>query len=157
MNDLFRVRPGTFADIHEAWEIERASFAGEGDSWTLDTLVEFLGGGDTELWVVESPYYGVVAAMYLTVDEYFTYVCSIATLPDFRRQGHALRLIKEAEFHAAKNSLRGVKLEVRESNVAARSLYEKRGYEATRKLKKYYTDEDGLRMVRTMESIEKGV
>jgi ribosomal-protein-alanine N-acetyltransferase len=67
------------------------------------------------------------------------YIVSLAVDERFRRMGHARRLMHEALAHT-EPGLRTVVLEVREDNAAARSLYEKLGFSAGERLKRYYAD-----------------
>jgi ribosomal-protein-alanine N-acetyltransferase len=65
---------------------------------------------------------------------------NVLVAPTARRQGLAKRLL-DTLFTAAREANGGsVFLEVRESNAAARSLYERTGFEQTGRRKGYYTD-----------------
>ena len=65
---------------------------------------------------------------------------NIVVAPTARRQGLGKRLL-EALFSAARETSGGsVFLEVRESSAAARSLYERAGFEQTGRRKGYYAD-----------------
>jgi [ribosomal protein S18]-alanine N-acetyltransferase len=65
---------------------------------------------------------------------------NIVVAPTARREGLGKRLL-EALFSAARKTSGGsVFLEVRESNAAARSLYERAGFEQTGRRKGYYAD-----------------
>jgi ribosomal-protein-alanine N-acetyltransferase len=65
---------------------------------------------------------------------------NIVVAPTARRQGLGKRLL-EALFSAVRETNGGpVFLEVRESNAAARSLYERSGFEQTGRRKGYYAD-----------------
>ncbi len=67
------------------------------------------------------------------------YITNIATAPPYRRRYAADRLLEELLRTAnEKLSLRFVTLEVRESNAAARNLYEKHGFKAAGIRKGYY-------------------
>jgi [ribosomal protein S18]-alanine N-acetyltransferase len=56
-----------------------------------------------------------------------------------RRQGIAIRLLNELIKQAQIARASGILLEVRESNVAARGLYRKLGFEETGRRKNYYS------------------
>lgn len=64
-------------------------------------------------------------------------ITSIAVHPDFRRKGLALKLIQEFEKQLP-NDTEYIFLEVRESNTAALSLYEKCGFRAVSIRKNFY-------------------
>ena len=59
------------------------------------------------------------------------YVNVLATYPAFRRRGVASHLLGLAEAAAAKAGSRGLSIIVADANVAARRLYEGRGYKET--------------------------
>ncbi len=76
------------------------------------------------------------------------YVANIATNPDFRRRGVADALLTALKEKAVELSLSFLTLEVRESNKAAISLYEKHGFFPVGLRKNYYEKprEDALLM-----------
>ena len=78
----------------------------------------------------------------------------IAVDPSARRRGVADMLMCAALDYASKHSLGSVFLEVRSSNLAAISLYEKHGFKRVRVRKDYYSDpvEDAVVMVRTVNA-----
>ena len=75
-------------------------------------------------------------------------ITNIAVLPEYRRQGVASKIITEMIKKANKLSLELLTLEVRRSNTAAQSLYNKFGFEVIGERKRYYSDnrEDALIM-----------
>ena len=92
-------------------------------------------------WVaeVDSRVIGIVVA-WLLVDE--VHIATIATHPDFRRQGIARRLLSHTLSHAMDEGASSSFLEVRASNLAAQEMYRQFGYEATGRRKRYYKDND---------------
>ena len=76
----------------------------------------------------------------------------IATLPKYRRRGIATRLLERLLREEEKNGLESLFLEVRESNIAARSLYESLGFNTIGKRKNYYKHptEDAVLMLLTV-------
>ena len=77
------------------------------------------------------------------------HVLKIATLPEFRRQGLARRLMALAEEHTAETGGESVTLEVRVSNNEAGGLYEALGYSLVGSRPSYYRDgEDALVMTK---------
>ena len=74
------------------------------------------------------------------------HVTTLAVRPEHRRRGYAHVLLEAAlgGFPEA----RCVHLEVRPSNVPARSLYESLGFVTTGRRRRYYGDEDALLMTR---------
>lgn len=74
------------------------------------------------------------------------HVMTIAVCPERRRRGLARTLIKDALSEPASAGVRHVYLEVRPSNLAARTLYASLGFVETGVRRGYYGDEDALLM-----------
>ena len=66
----------------------------------------------------------------------------IATLPEFRRQGIAERLLTELHSKMQERGAVCCFLEVRSRNAGAIALYEKSGYEKIALRRNYYPDDD---------------
>ena len=113
-------------------EIERACFHAP---WSENMLREELGKGIFLVAEQDGRTAGYVGCQ-TVLDE--GYITNVAVSPDFRRQGIARALIAELTAKAEENKLAFVTLEVRESNLAARRLYEKNGFEIVGKRKNYY-------------------
>jgi ribosomal-protein-alanine N-acetyltransferase len=92
-------------------------------------------------WVaeVDEKIVGMIV-VWLIVDE--AHVATIATHPDFRREGIAKKLLAHALRKLIEQGARSSFLEVRESNLAAQELYRKFGYEETGRRRRYYKDND---------------
>jgi len=98
-------------------------------------------------WVAESD--GRIAAMLVLwriIDE--AHIATIATHPDFRRQGIGERLMIEALLAAREEGARHAFLEVRAGNLAAQTLYKKYGFILVGIRPRYYKDnnEDAVLM-----------
>jgi [ribosomal protein S18]-alanine N-acetyltransferase len=98
-------------------------------------------------WVAEMD--GRIAAMlvlWLVVDE--AHIATIATHPDFRRQGIGERLMIDALIAAREEGAQRAFLEVRATNIAAQTLYEKYGFVVDGRRPRYYKDnfEDAILM-----------
>lgn len=65
-------------------------------------------------------------------------IVNVATHPDFRRRGCASALLDKMEGFLSDAGVKKIFLEVRTSNIAARTLYEKKGYRAVGVRKNYY-------------------
>jgi [ribosomal protein S18]-alanine N-acetyltransferase len=74
------------------------------------------------------------------------HVMNLAVVPDWRRRGLAGKLLDELERRFGERLAKSSYLEVRVGNIAAQSLYKKRGYAEVGNLPCYYRDEDGLAM-----------
>ena len=68
------------------------------------------------------------------------YICNVAVSQSFRKRGVGSALIQTLVTHCKKNDFAFLTLEVRESNAAARSLYEDFGFVKVGERKNYYTD-----------------
>lgn len=77
-------------------------------------------------------------------------VATIATAPEFRRRGVGRALLNEMLSRMTAKGCNAFFLEVRESNAAARALYEQQGFEYIGRRKHYYRFpvEDALTMAR---------
>jgi ribosomal-protein-alanine N-acetyltransferase len=89
---------------------------------------------------------------WLIVDE--VHVATLATHPDFRRQGIAKRLLAYTLRGLIEEGAVSSFLEVRESNLAAQDMYRKFGYEATARRRRYYRDNDEDAILMTLDSLD---
>ena len=91
---------------------------------------------------------------WLFVDE--VHIATLATHPDFRRQGIAQKLLTHTLRYTFDEGAKTSFLEVRESNLAAQEMYRKFGYENTGRRKRYYkdNDEDAILMTLTPLNVE---
>lgn len=85
-------------------------------------------------------------------------ILKIAVDKGFRRIGLASKLIGELEKFAVKNSMTGIYAEVRESNKASLSLFQKLGYKKTKTLFGFYSClddsfdlENGIKVFKSVE------
>ncbi|MBI3737748.1 MAG: ribosomal protein S18-alanine N-acetyltransferase [Chloroflexi bacterium] len=96
-----------------------------------------------------------VAAMivsWIIIDE--LHIATIATHPDFRRQGIGSQILTFALKDARQAGARRAFLEVREKNEAAQAMYRKFGFEITGRRPKYYKDNGEDAILMTLESLE---
>lgn len=105
-------------------------------------------------WVaeVDQRVAGMLVA-WLLVDE--IHIATIATHPDFRRQGIARRLLSHTLSRAMDEGALSSFLEVRESNLVAQEMYRRFGYEAIGRRKRYYKDNDEDAILMNLESLNK--
>jgi ribosomal-protein-alanine N-acetyltransferase len=96
-----------------------------------------------------------VAAMivsWIVVDE--LHIATIATHPEFRRQGIGARILTAALQDASAAGARKAFLEVRASNEAAQTMYRKFGFEITGRRPRYYKDNGEDAILMTLEPLE---
>ena len=81
------------------------------------------------------------------------YITNVAVYPAYRRQGAGTALLKRVFEFAVEEKLRFVSLEVRVSNSAAVSLYEKLGFTTEGRRKDFYRNprEDALIMTKRFD------
>ncbi len=82
-------------------------------------------------------------------------IINVAVAPRFRRCGLARALVEEAVLFAKERDAAAMYLEVRESNVSARTLYEQTGFNICGRRKNYYNhpQEDAILMSLKLEDI----
>jgi ribosomal-protein-alanine N-acetyltransferase len=139
-----KIRDATARDLRGIIEIERLAF----DSpWSLDSFERELSLPFSRLIVAADPGGRLVGFLcrWLVADE--CHILNVAVHPQMRRAGIANRLMSDALAEARNRNAKVVTLEVRRSNVAARSLYRKLGFEERRLRRNYYgAGEDAIVM-----------
>jgi ribosomal-protein-alanine acetyltransferase len=146
------IRRAVRADLAAMLRIEQASFT---DPWTVDSLTTALSLERMRVLVAESAERGrerggaapeVVGYVVALVVGPESEIADLAVAPDARRQGIGRALLAGvlAELRAA--AVRTVYHEVRESNRAARTLYEANGFASVGRRRGYYRSpvEDAL-------------
>lgn len=136
------VREATVRDLPRILEIERLAFA---QPWSLDSFRRELMLPFSRIVVaiqmqtMRAETQGQPAGFlcrWLVADE--CHILNVAVHPELRRGGIAMALMAEAIHEAKTKNIRLVTLEVRRSNVAARSLYRKLNFEERRLRSDYY-------------------
>ncbi|HCJ12170.1 MAG: hypothetical protein A2Y14_05830 [Verrucomicrobia bacterium GWF2_51_19] len=80
----------------------------------------------------------------------FARIYSLAVLPEYRRRGIAEKLLIDVEQRCKKG---GLKLEIRDDNLAAMDLYKKLGYSVSGRKRGYYEPTvDALEMVKIFDN-----
>lgn len=120
MTEIIRVREEHLAAIAE---LERQSFA---FPWSEDSLRLLLGGNAYGVALMEDGVLCAYGGMVTVLDE--GQILNIATHKDCMRRGYASHILDSLSEYARQNGILSLSLEVRESNLAARSLYLKKGY-----------------------------
>jgi ribosomal-protein-alanine N-acetyltransferase len=146
----FVIRKMIEADVPAVAELDQISFS---LPWPERSFrFEVTGNPASRCWVaeVDGRVVGMIVA-WLFVDE--VHIATIATHPDFRRQGIAQKLLTHALRYTADEGAVTSFLEVRESNLAAQEMYRKFGYENTGRRKRYYKDNDEDAILMTLMKI----
>jgi len=145
--ELRRMKP---EDVKAVAELDRISFS---LPWPERSFhFEVTSNPASRCWVVESggQIVGVIVA-WLLVDE--VHIATIATHPDFRRQGIAQALLTHVLRSGAEEGAVSSFLEVRASNFAAQAMYRKFGYEESGRRQRYYKDNDEDAILMTLENL----
>lgn len=158
-NATLVIRPAEECDIPEVLRIERASFA---DPWSADSFLTSLELDRMRFLVAEERREGdgghtgdgmllgyVIALMLAEEAE----VADIAVASDARRRGVGGLLLDRVTDELIERGVRSVYLEVRESNSAARALYESRAFRQVGRRRGYYHSppEDALLLKRDLD------
>jgi ribosomal-protein-alanine N-acetyltransferase len=143
------VRAAVEGDLVAIHAIEGASF---GDPWSLEGFRELLDHPRAKLEVAVGAGEAVLgyAVAWYVADE--AEIANLAVAPHARRRGVGAVLLDRILAAAAVFGAKTVFLEVRESNVGARKLYEARQFEIAGRRAKYYRqpEEDALIMRRSL-------
>lgn len=128
------VRKAVAADIPAVAALERSEFPDGADEGMLARLLDAEGG----VILAAEEGGGLLGYVWtrFVLDE--GDIGNIAVAPGFRRRGAGAALLKALLEEAERRQAAVVQLEVRESNLAARRLYEKNGFETVGKRKNYY-------------------
>jgi len=127
-----------FADIAAVHEIERLSFSAP---WPRYAFEQELSGNRLARYLVARAGDTVVAfaGVWLMVDD--AHVTTFGVHPQWRRRGIGQQLLLAVADEARALGARRLTLEVRVSNTAAQSLYERFGFEIVGRRPAYYTDD----------------
>ncbi len=140
-----RVRRAGKVDLEALAELER-SFPG--DRLRRSSLSRLLGRDSAQLWVAEASGRVVGDAVVLFRKGFVSSrLYSLVVRPESRRRGVARLLLAKAEEGARERGAVAMRLEVREDNATAITLYRKAGYEVVGRTADYYQDHsDAVRM-----------
>jgi [ribosomal protein S18]-alanine N-acetyltransferase len=139
------LRKMTMSDVEQVIAIDQISFS---LPWPVSSFrYELNENLASRCWVAELD--GRIAAMlvgWFIVDE--IHIATIATHPDFRKQGIGEKLLTHALQSAKAEGAISSFLEVREGNAAAIAMYQKFGYVESGRREGYYKDngEDAILM-----------
>ncbi len=130
-----RVRPAGREDLERIVAIERASFS---DPWRPSSFASLIGDPRVLFLVAELPELPVAGYLvtWFAADE--GEIANLAVAADARRRGVARALLGGVLEEARSREASALYLEVRESNEAARRLYESHGFSAVGRRRNYY-------------------
>lgn len=144
------IRPATMADLTPLVELEMRCFAG--DRLSRRSFKYMLSKAHGRLWVAEEPgrLLGYVLVLYHRGTS-LSRLYSIAVDTNAQGRGVADALMEHAETCSKEEGCVYMRLEVREDNLRAIRLYERRGYRYFGRIEGYY--EDGCAALRYEKSL----
>src|SRR5512140_1007119 len=147
------IRKMTVEDVPAVAQIDRLSFS---LPWPEHSFhYEVTDNRVARCFVAETDDQRVAAMIvsWIIVDE--MHIATIATHPDFRRQGIGEQILTEALMDGRQAGARLAFLEVRASNEAAQAMYRKFGFLVTGRRPRYYRDNGEDAILMTLEPLEK--
>ncbi len=137
----------TLDDVEAVAALEQASF---NDPWPAESFTRELSTNALAIYLVLRHQSRVVAYIgaWVIIDE--IHITTLAVDEAYRRRGLATRLIEALIENALPCGAGCITLEVRPSNIAARTFYEKLGFEVYGCRRCYYKDEDALIMTKQL-------
>ena len=147
-----QIRKMHLEDIPVVVQLDQISFS---QPWPERSFrYELTNNPASRSWVAEVD--GHIAGMvvgWMLVDE--MHIATIATHPDYRRQGIASKLLSHILLQSIDEGAQTSFLEVRESNYAAQEMYRKFGYEKTGRRRRYYRDNDEDAILMHLDSLSR--
>jgi [ribosomal protein S18]-alanine N-acetyltransferase len=144
-SDAHGVRHATLADLADLIELENATFSS--DRLSPRQWRRHLGSDRAAILVIpvrQKP--GAAAVLFFRSGSRIARLYSLAVSAAARGQGLGERLLGACEDAARQRGCSQLRLEVRADNMAARRLYDRRGYQLFGRYASYYADgEDALR------------
>ena len=132
--DMITIEKMSREHLLEVASIEEMSFS---LPWSLESLELMLTEQASALVALEDGRVLGYVGMMCVLDE--GQIINVAVHPDVRRRGVGRRLMEAAEAYAKERGIVFLSLEVRESNIAARSLYSSLGWEEKGIRKGFYS------------------
>jgi ribosomal-protein-alanine N-acetyltransferase len=147
----FKVRHMTEADVPQVYALDVLSFS---LPWTESSFrYEASENTSARGWVTEYTRAGETRLAAMLVLWIF-HIATLAVHPEFRRRGIANQILQIALNAAYDEGAERALLEVRASNLAARELYEKFGFEVVGRRTRYYHDNNEDALLMTLEKLQ---
>lgn len=140
-----------FTHLPRVMEIENLSYP---NPWSLHTFLNEIQQNHLSYYVVAKINEEVVgyAGLWLIMEE--VHLTNIAVHPDWRQKKTAEKLLMYLILEAKKRSFKWMTLEVRESNTAAKKLYEKFKFKVMGRREKYYIDNNEAALIMWSENLQ---
>jgi ribosomal-protein-alanine acetyltransferase len=132
-------------DLESLAAIESACFAVPWDA----RMLEYDLGNPGPVIYMKAVMKGVIVGYgVFSASEATSHLMNLAVLPEFRGRGAALQLMAAFDEISRSAGCKNMRLEVRASNVGARTFYASLGFVYSSRMRAYYADgEDGLVLV----------
>ncbi|MCQ5337519.1 MAG: ribosomal protein S18-alanine N-acetyltransferase [Candidatus Methanomethylicia archaeon] len=149
---MIKIRKANINDLKEIYRIEKESFP---DPYPYGLLKAFLfHPGVYLVAIVEEKIIGYCIGIIRNGD--IGHIISIAVDKNYRRRGIGTILLRNTINELMKLGARKIRIEVRESNIAAIKLYEKIGFREKERIYGYYSDgETAIVMFLELENHQK--
>lgn len=142
----FKVIEASEARAEQIADLEKICFS---EPWSQNVIVDAMNHGTLFFVGVKGEKLLGYVGISIILDE--GYITNIAVFPEYRKKGVALALLNAVFSVAEQKNLSFVSLEVRESNTAAISLYEKTGFKKAGMRKDFYRDPKENALILTKE------
>jgi ribosomal-protein-alanine N-acetyltransferase len=146
------IRKMTLQDVPAVSQIDRMSFS---LPWPEHSFqYEVAENRVARCWVAETEDRRIAAMIvsWIIVDE--MHIATIATHPDFRRQGIGEQILRDALQDGRDAGAHLAFLEVRASNEGAQAMYRKFGFTVSGRRARYYRDNGEDAILMTLEPLE---
>ncbi|MCQ5340474.1 MAG: ribosomal protein S18-alanine N-acetyltransferase [Candidatus Methanomethylicia archaeon] len=149
---MIKIRKANINDLKEIYRIEKESFP---DPYPYGLLKAFLfHPGVYLVAIIEEKIIGYCIGIIRNED--IGHIISIAVDKNYRRRGIGTILLRNTINELMKLGARKIRIEVRESNIAAIKLYEKIGFREKERIYGYYSDgETAIVMFLELENHQK--
>lgn len=145
------IRKMSIDDIPAVVELDKISFS---LPWPERSFrFELTDNPASRCWVaeVDGSIVGMIVVWLLVAE---AHVATLATHPNFRRQGIAKSLLSHALQVLSAEGAQSSFLEVRASNIAAQEMYRKFGYKESGRRRHYYKDNDEDAILMHLDSLQ---
>ena len=136
MRDIL-IRDADSSDAHEIAEVEKECFP---KPWSEDVIAHDMEENGKARYLVAVIAGKIVGYISVWAMDYEGYINNVAVIPGYRRSRIASMLMEAMLYETEAEGIVSHTLEVRESNVAARHLYEKFSFRETGRREKFYSD-----------------
>ena len=147
----YDIRPLTDKHLKEVLALNLRCFS-EGENYTRHTFDYLLHEPNCLSYRIVAANETIAGFIFVMVGEDGAgHITTIGVAPEHRRRNLANCLLERAESALKTRGVNTVRLEVRAGNLAAQTLYERRGYAILQKLPHYYNNgEDAFLMVKAI-------